>query len=430
MSDANDVTPAPGSPIPDDEAKAREASGFQAIVTNIVRDAKAEWQEEIKQELEKLRKPNAMPDLINRSGEVVTRMTSPYQRVYDRMSADEQKWRSPDSDHWCAEWLRGQAFRDHGKMLKAAAELERVYGRATTTEGVAGASGALSTGTGGPLIPRPLEQVVLIARDRVAKMRRWATRYQMTAQTHTIPTAAAMTANMVGESTTSAQGEPTLASVQITAKKGQVKAVATVEALNDVAINLINLWAVRGGGALGVLEDNQFFKLGDGTGNNISAFLTGTAYAETTSGALGFVDVNAMYFGLAQEYRQNAIWLVAADVLQMIAVLRNATSGAQFYLGMSEKPGPITDDPSAEGTLYRRPVYEVPFTNGTIWFGDANASYVIGDRAGLQSQVSDQVRFETDEVVWKLTQRFDGQSIDAVASKVATGITSVTDAAA
>ena len=429
-TNTGNVTPAPGSPVPEGEAGAREAAGMSAIVANIVAGEKAAWMNEMREEIEGYSTPQAAPVTVDRAGEPLIKLTSPYQRMYDAMDEPTKQWRNADSDHWMAEWLRGQVWRDHARMFQANAELEKMFGRAATTEGVATASGALSTGTGGALIPRPMEAVVLIARDKVAKMRRWAQRYQMTAQTHTVPTAAAMTANMVGESTTGAQGEPTIASVQITAKKGQVKAVATVEALSDVAINLINLWAQRGGAALGTLEDNQFLKDGDGTGNNISAFLTGTAYSETTSGVLAFLDVNAMYYTLEQQYRQNAVWLISSDVLQMLSLLRNATTGAQFYLGMTEKPGPISDDPTAEGTLMRRPVYEVPSTAGTVWFGDIGASYIIGDRMGLSSSVSDQVRFEEDEVVWKLTERFDGQSIDAVASQVATGITSATDAAA
>jgi HK97 family phage major capsid protein len=161
-------------------------------------------------------------------------------------------------------------------------------------------------------------------------------------------------------------------------------------------------------------------------GDNISAILTGTAYAETTSGILAFIDVNTMYYNVAQQYRQNGVWLIAGNVLELLSLLRNATTGAQFYLGMTEKPGPITDDPTAEGTIFRRPVYEVPSTPGTVWFGDINASYIIG----TESRVSDQVKFDLDQVMWKLTQRFDGQSIDAVASQVATGITSVSDAPA
>jgi HK97 family phage major capsid protein len=190
------------------------------------------------------------------------------------------------------------------------------------------------------------------------------------------------------------------------------------------------MWATRGGMALGALEDEQFFQTGDGTPPNISAFLAGVAYNETTTTVLGFVDVNAMYYTLPQVYRQNAVWLVSANVLQMLTILPNVTAGHQFYVGMTEMPGPITDDPTAEGTLFRRPVYEVNSTPGTIWFGDPSAAYVIGTRAGLQSHVSDQVLFNTDQVMWKLTSRFDGNNLDTSAGQNCTAIASVTDAPA
>ena len=417
---------APGAPIGKKEEELRSESAMASIVANIVGDAKKVWQDEMATELENLRAP-IKPEILNTEGEPVIRLVSPHDRQYRRMTEEEREWRSADSDHWNAEWLRGQVARDHGRKLKARAELEKIYGRAVMTEGVAAAGGAISTGTGGELIPRPLEQVVLIARDRVAKMRRWAQMISMTAQTHTVPTAAAMTAAMAEESTTAADGNPAIAQVQLTARKGQVTALATNEMLADAAINLINLWATRGGTAMGVLEDDQFFKTGNGTLPNISGILTGTAYAEETSTEMSFYDMVVMYYNVAQQYRQNAVWLISPDVLLLLTSVQNSTSGTQLYLGMSEKPGPITDDPTAEGTILRRPVYEVPSTPGTVWFGDINASYIIGQRAGIESRVSDQVKFDLDQVMWKLTQRFDGISVDAVASQVALGITSAND---
>jgi HK97 family phage major capsid protein len=308
--------------------------------------------------------------------------------------------------------------------MLAVEKLDGMFGRTALAEGAGGALGAFAAGSG-EFLPRPLENVVLIARDRVAKMRRWATAINMTAQTHTVPTANAMTAYMTGEGATATDGNPTISSVQITAQKAQVTALASNEMLADSAVNLINMWATRGGMALGALEDDQFFKEGEGTPPNISAFLSGTSYT-ITGGDLNFLDVNAMYYTLPQVYRTNAVWLVASNVLQLISQLWNDTAGHQFYIGMTEKPGPITDDPTAEGTIMRRPVYEVPFTNGTIWFGDPSAAYLIGTRAGLQSQVSDQVKFATDQVMWKLTQRFDGINLDTSAGQVTVGVTGVT----
>lgn len=427
MSDKAAKVGLPTGEIPKDEQDLRGHAAIATMVQNIVQRERNSWMHEIAEVLGGLDIPDRsqVPDLgPNRKETASVRCSSPTEPIYRRMSAEEREWRNPDSDHWNAEWLRGHALGDHGRMLHAQAKLEGLFGRADLTEGAAGAAGALSTGTGGPLIPRPLEAVVMIARDRVAKMRRFATIYQMTRQQHTIPTAGAMTAAMAAEGTTAAQGEPTIASVALVAQKGQAKAIATKELLDDAAVNLINVFATRGGGALGVLEDNQFFRLGDGTAPNITK-ITGTTYNEVSSGELKYTDVLGMYFGVGQQYRDAAVWFVAANVLQLMSNVRDG-QGRPIYQGLTDTPGPITDDPTAVGTVMRKRVYEVPFSNGEIWFGDPMAVYAIGQRQGIEVEVSPHVLFETDRIMWKITQRFAGNNVDTVAARYATGITSAT----
>jgi HK97 family phage major capsid protein len=311
-------------------------------------------------------------------------------------------------------------------MFEASAHLDKLF-RATTAEGTAGASGALSTGTGGALLPRPLEQVVLISRDRVAKMRKLASSFTMTAQTHTIPTAAAMTGYMTLEGGTTTQGEPTVASVQLTARKGQVMAILTEEMLDDAAINVVNMYATRAGLALGTLEDNQFFKDGSGTAPNVSAYLQGTAFDESvggTSGMLSYTNVVGMFFALPQAYRAQGKWLIGDDVLILLSALKDG-NGRPFYNNMLDAPRAISDDGGSQGTILGRPVFSVPFTAGTIWFGDPSAAYMVGSRQGLQSAVDRSVGFVAGNVYFKISQRFDGHNVDLVAGRNCTGITSV-----
>jgi HK97 family phage major capsid protein len=419
----------PRGEVGETEAEARRQAGFKALVMNVVESERAKFWDGATEMLRKMEIPDRspVPDFRNKADEPVARLVSPTEPLYRRLSAEERAIRTPDGDHWMAEWIRGNVYGDSARMFQSSAELETLFPdpkRATTTEGTAGASGAISTGTGGALVPRPLEAAVLIARDRVAKMRRFAQSMTMTAQTHTVPTAAAMTAYMTAEGATATQGEPTMASVQLTARKGQVTAVATEEILNDAAINLVNIYAARGGGALGKLEDDQFFSDGDGTAPNISACILGTAYSETTSAALSYTDLLGMYYTVGQAYRQNAVWMAASNVLQLLAALRDGDN-RPFYQGLVNAPAPISDDPTAEGTLLRRPVYEVPFPDGSMLFGDVNACYIVGTRQGLQSKASEHVKFDSDEVMWKITQRFDGINVDAVAAYTVAGITSV-----
>jgi len=426
--ESNELTPV--GELTDGEREAVNRSAYKAEIDNIVAAERANWDAEALAELksykapvteEKAEAPARAAQILDRSGVEVHRLMSPTEPLYSRFSDEEKQWRSPDSDHWNAEWFRGQLSKNSARMARANAGLEEIYGRALMTEGAAGALGAIAGGTAGELMPRPMEQIVLLARDRVSKMRRFASHISMTSQTHTVPTAAAMTAHNTAEEVTATDGSPAIAQVQLTARKGQVTSLFTVELMQDNAINLVNMLAKRGGGALGVNEDNQFFKLGDGSAPNCSAFLASTAHSITT-GDLRFTDVVEMYFGVSQEYRQQAVWLASANVLQMMTSFRNATTGTQFYLGLTDKPGPITDDPTAEGTVMRRPVYEVPFTDGTLWFGDPSAAYVIGTRVGITSAMSEHVHFNLDQVMWKMTQRYDGINVDLVAGQHALAI--------
>jgi HK97 family phage major capsid protein len=351
------------------------------------------------------------------------RYSSPTEPLYRRMSEEEREWRNPDSDFWMAEWIKGNYRRDHGAMLLASAKLDQMFPRAVMTEGWSAGDGSVGTGTGGELVPRPLEAVVYIARDRVAKMRRFATIFNMTAQEHNIPTAGSMTAAMTAEGTEIGQSEPAIAQVPLIAHVAGVQARATKELMNDSAINLVTILSTRGGTALGVLEDDEFFKTGTGTRPHVTK-LSGTGATLTTATFLSYTNVVTMYHALGQQYRDNAVWFIESGVLAMLSNVRDG-NGRPFYQGLQETPGPITDDPGAVGTILRKPVYEVPLTAGSIWFGDPS-QYAIGDRQGIEIAVSEHVRFLTREVVWMISARIAGNNTDTAAAYMTTGITSAT----
>lgn len=423
--------------ITEDEKQKRGESALAATIENIRRREREKMEAEMLEQIRKLdapseeqreRLPELTPTGFTRNGEPVHRMTSPTWPIYQRMSEEERQWRNPDSDHYMAEWLRGLVKRDYGRMAVAEAKLEGMFGRTTVQEGAAGANGAESASTGGPLIPRPLEAIVMVNRDRVAKARRFATIYQMTRQNHQIPTAAAMTASMVAESTSAAQGEPTFASIDLVAKAANVKAVASQEMLNDSAVNLINVFAVRGGGALGVLEDDQCFKTGSGSGDNITSSFGGVAFSEATSTILGFKDIAGMYFALPQQYREGSVWMAPASLLLLVSGVRGGSEGRPLYSGMNETPRAFTDDPWAIGSIFGRPVYEIPMTPGRIWFGNPMAHYAFGSRQGIEVAVSEHVRFAEREIMWLITERFAGNIVDTTAAVVCDGITSATNA--
>ena len=354
----------------------------------------------------------------------------PLHYYYDKMPENERAWRSPESDYYGAEWIRAQLLNDHGRMKECYDKSEewvtRAFGRAVLLEGTAGASGALSAGTAGPLIPRPVEALILIARDAASTMRRFARPFPMTKQTHTLPTMTAFSFATSGETSTGTDGQGTLAGVQIRAIPGTVRAEIGIDALEDIDMNLMSIYSQLAGSAIGVGEDVQFWSTGDGALTNISSKVDGTAYTETTSGVLAFVDVVGMIGAVPQAYRRNTAWYAAQDVVQLLSLVVDANSGRQFYSGFGDSAGLINDDPDQVGILMRRPIYEVPAPDGVIMVGDMEAAYTCGTRQNITSSASEHVLFNDRKIVWMWTTRFDGQDVDAVAIRRAAGITSAT----
>jgi HK97 family phage major capsid protein len=413
--------------ITDEERKKREQSTVMALVTNIVRSERESWTAEMASALNEWKAPDRskVPEQYKNPAEHRGTLTlsSPMQAIYRRMPEEVRAIRNEDSDHWMAEEFRAIAYNDRGRLFNAHAKLAGLFERATTTEGISAASGAYSTGTGGTLISRPVEQLVLIAKERVSKMPIFASSLTMTKQTHTIPTGAAMTAYQTLEGGTTTQGEPTYAAVQLTAVKGAARGIVTLEMLEDADANVVSFMTTRAGTALGGLQEAQFWRTGDGTDPNISAFAAGTAYTETTSAALDYTSVIGMYYTLAQVYRTNAAWYSNATVLQLMAKVRDG-QGRAFYQGITERPLAITDDPNACGAILGKPVYEVDATAGTIHFGDMSALYMVGTRAGITARMSEHVGFATGTVQFIWEQRYDGNNIDTSACLSCTGITS------
>ena len=418
-------------------AEDREASA--EVTKKIVADELASMREPDRSTVERIgstEHPEARSDIrtsIEAQRGLAIARTQPLDYFYRKMDDETQLWRSPETDHWGAAWLRAQLLNDHARMKECYDKSEewvtRSFGRADLLEGTSGAAGALSAGTAGPLIPRPIEQAILIARDRASTMRRFARPFAMSKQTHTIPTIAAMTFATSGEVSTGADGQGTIAGVQMRAIPGTVKAIVGIDALEDIDLNLMSIYSELAGSSIGTGEDVQFWSTGDGALTNISSKVDGTAFAETTSGALGFVDTVGMIQAVPQAYRRNTAWYAAADVVGFLSLVVDANSARQFYSGLGDAAGLINDDPDQVGTLLRRPIFEVPAPDGVIMCGDMRAAYTVGTRQNITATSSEHFLFDTRKIVWLWTTRFDGQDVDAVAMRRAAGITSATNAA-
>lgn len=379
---------------------------------------------------------SVVPDTVNEHGETVIRVKRAWDESPERMRLPEaeRKYRTFDGDHWIVQWLRSFKSKDFAGRMTADAKLRTIYPdlyRSDTLEGAADASGGFADGSGGVLLPRPLEQLVAIAVSKIAKMSRWARMYTMTAQEHNVPTAAAATAYMQGEATSpTTGGEPTLAQVPLVAHEAIGKLILGKTLLEDQAANVVPTFVGLMGDALAELEDSEFLKAGTGSAPHVTK-LAGTAYSETTSGSLGLNDVLTMYRNVPQRYRDNAMWLVASDVLGFLSTVRDG-QGRLLYSNLFDPPMALDDSSTGDrmagavGTMIGKPVHEVDLTAGDIYFGDVYRNYAIGRRRGITVEMSTDFYFDTRRTIWLVSQRIAGNNIDTSAGQQAAGITGAT----
>lgn len=340
---------------------------------------------------------------------------------YDRMPENVRRFRSPETDHWMAQWIRALTVRDQELMKLADANLSEKFGRADTLVGTPDAGGGISSGTGGPLIPVPLLGVIEIERDAVAKIRGLASPFELTAAQARIPTAGAVTVAMVAEGTTSTGDEPPFASKLPVAHKMQAGMKASVEAVADSAFNLVGIYASRAGRAMGAEEDVQFCTT-DGIAPNVSEKIDdgATNVPLATVVTLDYAQMVTNYFALPQQYRMNAAWFGSGATLTILSSILDGNGRPIFSPGAG-LPGVITDD-SADGVVFRKPVYEVPLADGVLVFGEMR-SYGVGTRAGITARVSEHASWSADLIEYKFTQRLDGIVLDAGAFVESNGIT-------
>ncbi len=378
--------------------------------------------------------PSDRPEFLNSGGESIVRTASPTLPIYRTLSPAEQKIRNPDFDHWGREWLQGLYRNDGAQRMLAHAKIDEMYpeyARADTLEGSASATGGFADGSGAEFLPRPLEEAIAIARDLTAKMPSFATTYQLTTQEHNVPTGGAMTGYMQAEGTSPTTTGFAVAQVPLIARKSVAKAVVSSELLEDSAVNVVNFITRRGGAALGVVQDEQWFKEGDGSAPNVT-MITGAAYAEATTNALAYADVIGIYNTLTQPYHPNARWFIASDVLGFMAGVVDG-NGRPFYQSLFDAPMAIDDTETggpnsrAQGTLVGHPVHKTVLTAGSIWFGDPAACYAIGRRGGIRVESSRDFYFDTFRTVFLISERIAGNNLDSAnAAQLATGILSAT----
>jgi len=213
--------------------------------------------------------------------------------------------------------------------------------------------------------------------------------------------------------------KPRFGRVVLDAKKLTAYTEVPSELLSDSLISLTMFIDQMFPEALAFFEDVAFLT-GNGVGQPLGV-LNGAAavtVARATSGAISFEDILAMYARMLPQSMSRAVWVASIDTFPQLASMRivqQNVAGTE-NVGVASPAvwlnnGQVIGAPPM--TLMGRPVI---FTEKTPQMGNTGdlslidfGFYLIGDRQAMQARQSDEFKFDTDEVAFRIIERVDGR---------------------
>ncbi len=216
----------------------------------------------------------------------------------------------------------------------------------------------------------------------------------------------------VGEGTAGTPSKPKFRLIELDLKKLIALMYATDELLEDTTALTAIANQAFAEEVMFMTEDAVF--RGSGSGQPLGILNSPchvTVPKETGQAAKTIVkeNIDNMWSRMWARSRQNAIWLINQDAEPQLNNLSQVigTGGVPVYL----PPGGLSQSPY--GTLYARPVIAVEYcetlgTEGDIMLADFS-QYVLADKNGVQTASSVHVAFNTDEMVFRITYRVDGE---------------------
>lgn len=274
---------------------------------------------------------------------------------------------------------------------------------------------------GGYVVPQEWAALVMQKKSPIAKMRAYARVIPVSSNAFNVPTDNAnVSASWEAESNATSESSPTLSKPQLTPYKLKVLTKVSMELLADANINVIDYLAAQQARIMAAEEDKQFF-----TGNG-SSKPTGLNQASVSSiaqagASLAYADLAKLLMALPEQYRINACFVMAPSIVALLIGLVDS-NGRPIYTPSYEQGKP--------SLLFGRPLLEVkdfPVNLGThsnaseVWIADLSY-YVIADRMDLQSFLSQERYFESDEWAIKTITRVDGEFTLAEAAYKLTGV--------
>ena len=235
----------------------------------------------------------------------------------------------------------------------------------------------------------------------------------------TTPFLGGISATWTAEAATRAETEPTFRQIELKAHELSFYTVASNNLLADNAVGLDSLLTQLFSQAIAWYTDYAYLQ-GNGVGKplgilNSSATIT---VNRATSSQFSFADACGM---LAKLYRliatgESVAWVMSPSVIPQLLQMKDAGNNLVFIPVLqagAREAIPQPKGPMSFGTLFGIPVIiseKLPAlgTRGDVMLCDFS-KYLLGDRMELQIDVSPHVKFLTNQMVWRVIWRGDGQ---------------------
>ena len=314
-----------------------------------------------------------------------------------------------------------QAVSGDLDLLRSIAKGDKRSGELTAPLGIRfpgkiGERASLAVGapaTGGNLVPTTLVASLYEHLIETTSVFTWATVITTASgEAMDFPTTATFsTATLTAEAAAGTQSDPTFGVVTLDAYKYMLLMRASNEFLTDEAIGVVDFLARQASRAI----RNGFGAhaiAGDGSAKPngiVGAATAGKTGAAAAAGVFTAEDLIDLFYSVIAEYRSNGSWLMRDATMGNVRKLREDSGGAFLW-----QPAFAVGAPD---TILGRPVATDPNVPAvaadarSVLFGDLSAYYV-RQVAGIRVERSDDFAFNTDEVVWRVIWRGDGDLVD------------------
>lgn len=225
-----------------------------------------------------------------------------------------------------------------------------------------------------------------------------------------------ITASWQPEAASINESDPVFRQIELVARDLVFITISSNQLLQDNAVALDTLLTTLFKEAMAWFKDYYALR-GNGANQPLGILNAPSTLFESraTAGTVKLNDLANMVSKLLLQGWNKAFWVMHPSVMPELIQLTNGATNSPFLIWVNPAP-PTEDGPICNklpSRLFNFPIYwseKVPAlgTRGDVMLIDPS-KYVIGDRLALQIDMSNQVLFRTNQMMWRIIARWDGQ---------------------